>query len=207
MAYSFTSAKTYTLAGVTYASGTVELTGPGIESVSQDLAVAWPGSLTTRTDNNTGTITMTDAGHLILTGSRVDIYWTNTDGTFGCQRAVTVGTVVTTSVPFDLGIGDNLPTQGSAVIVAISQQFTFSFTGNNVKALAIGCDGRATVVLASGTVTEELAKVFTTASAYGWTSSDSETNPISGDTITFVYMSQASTTATKNVRVGVLKIA
>lgn len=207
MPYAFSSIKTYSLAGKEYASPIVTITGPGTEGVDEAIGVAWAGTLSTRTDNNTGTITMTNAGHLVTTGARIDIYWTNADGTYGCQRACTVGTVSGTSVPFDLGIGDNLPAQASAVIVGICEEFTFTFTGNNIKALAVASDGRATIVICSSTATEELAKVFTRADAYGWTSSDSETNPLSGDTITKVFMSQADTTQEVGVRVGVLKIA
>ncbi len=171
-------------------------------------AVAWAGTLTTRTDANTGTITMTSGSHLVTTGAIIDIYFTHTDGTtLKCQRTVTAGTVSGTSVPFDLGVGDDLPLVNTAVIVGIVEQYSFSFTGDNMKSLAIGCEGRATVVLVSGTVTEQLAKVFTSAGAYGWTTTDSEANPIAGDTITFVKMSQASTTAAVAVRVAVQKIA
>src|SRR4051812_13463763 len=71
--------------------------------VDAPLGAAKTGTLTTRTSNTVGTLTMT-AGHGITTAALQDIYW---DG--GSRRNVTVGTVATNSVPFSGGIGDNLP--------------------------------------------------------------------------------------------------
>ena len=45
------------------------------------------GALTTRTDNTTGTLTMS-AGHGLLTGNRLDLYWTNADGSLGARRGI-----------------------------------------------------------------------------------------------------------------------
>ena len=75
---------------------------------------ASPGELTLRTDDNTGTITMNDAGHGITTGAKVDVYWAG-----GVQYNVTVGTVSGASVPIDLGSGDDLPSEDTAVVVSV----------------------------------------------------------------------------------------
>lgn len=202
MPQQFTSERKYTLAGIVFNSGVQALTGPGIEIVDQNIPIAWAGSLSTRTDNDTGTVTMNDAGHLITTGSRVDVYWNG-----GQRRGMTVGTVAGTSVPIDLGSGTNLPNQGTAIIVATAQQFAFSFSGSNIAGLACASDARGTIVICSGTVTEELSKIFSGPDAYGWTSSDSEANPIVGDTITFIYMSHADTAIARGMRAAVLKTA
>lgn len=69
------------------------------------------GTLTTRTDGNTGVITLSP-GHGIATGDKVDIYWAG-----GVQKNVTVGTVSTNSMPFDLGVGRDLPAATTAVVV------------------------------------------------------------------------------------------
>ena len=77
--------------------------------VSKNLPAAKTGELTTRTDNDTGTLTM-DPGHGIGTGNKLDIYWV--DPTTGAEMSrvnITVGTVAGDSVPIDAGNGDNLP--------------------------------------------------------------------------------------------------
>ena len=102
----------------------------GIREV--DLPVGKAGSLTTRTDNNTGTITMSDPSHGITTGASIDLYW---DG--GVQYKVTVGTVVGTAVPIDLGLGDNLPVEDTAVVVSVRSQINVDIDGDNLALLAI----------------------------------------------------------------------
>lgn len=102
----------------------------GIREV--DLPAGKAGSLTDRTDNNTGTITMNDTGHGISTGASVDVYW---DG--GVQYKVTVGTVVGTSVPIDLGLGDNLPPEDATVVVSVRSQINVDIDGDNLVLLAI----------------------------------------------------------------------
>ena len=100
---------TYTRSASILADGVtrIDKTGDNV------LAVAKIGQLTTRTDANTGTLTMA-ASHGITTGARLDIFWTEA-GVKGARYGVTVGTVSVNSVPIDLGAGDDLPTNLTAV--------------------------------------------------------------------------------------------
>lgn len=76
------------------------------------LPAAEAGTLSTRTSDTVGTITMSSGGHTIQTADTIDIFWSG-----GVRYGVTVGTVSGTSVPFSLGAGDNLPAQSTAVTV------------------------------------------------------------------------------------------
>jgi hypothetical protein len=78
-------------------------------------AVSAPGTLTTRSDDDTGTLTMDDGGHGIATGAVVTLLW---DG--GSRGGVAVGTVAGVSVPIDGGSGDVLPATSTAVRVVVS---------------------------------------------------------------------------------------
>lgn len=89
------------------------------------------GTLTTRTDNDTGTATL-GAGHGIITGDIVDIYW---DG--GVRYGVTVGTVAGTSVPFDLGAGDNLPIATSAIVMTKQVVINTQIDGDAIAIIGI----------------------------------------------------------------------
>lgn len=93
--------------------------------------IGYAGTLTTRTDANTGTITLA-GGHAIASSDNVDIYWSG-----GVQYDVTVGTVTVNSMPFDLGIGDDLPLAATAVVVAKRVQVNADLDGDNLKLLAI----------------------------------------------------------------------
>lgn len=79
-----------------------------------DPAAGNAGTLSTRTDNTTGTLTL-GASHTIETGDTVDIHW-QSGGVNYCQRDCTVGTVSGTSVPFSGGSGTNLPAEDSSVV-------------------------------------------------------------------------------------------
>jgi hypothetical protein len=94
------------------------------------IPAAKAGQLTTRTDNDTGTLTM-GAGHGITTGQIVDIYW-NVGGVPGRRYGVTVGTVSGNSVPIDLGSGDNLPANNSAVTVSPQITVVIDIDGDNL---------------------------------------------------------------------------
>lgn len=93
-----------------------------------ELPLAKVGELTTRTDNETGTLTM-DTGHGITTGARLDLYWADGDGagTPGSRRGITVGTVSGNTVPIgadNSGSGDNLPLVNTAITAMIPHNET-----------------------------------------------------------------------------------
>ena len=77
------------------------------------------GTVSLRTDNNTGELTM-GAGHGINTGDILNIHW-RIGTTNYCQRKVTAGTVAGNTVPVDLGVGDDLPVLTTAVVVSVQR--------------------------------------------------------------------------------------
>lgn len=103
--------------------------GGGIREIA--VPVGYAGTLSTRTDEDTGTVTL-DGGHAITTGMKVDIYW---DG--GVQYNVTVGTVATNSMPFDLGVGDDLPVATTAVVVSPRVEFAAAIDGDALELISI----------------------------------------------------------------------
>lgn len=164
------------------------------------VGAAQAGTLTTRSSNTAGTITMGSGGHTVTTGARVDLYWTES-GTAGCRRGVTVGTVSGTSVPITGGSGDNLPSAAVAIKVAIPVSFSTPLTGNKVKALLLGApEAKTQFVLCSSGNTEELYKQVPQGGVFSWDSGSLETNPISGDTIVNTWISHDDTTGSKKVQ-------
>lgn len=104
-------------------------------AVAHEIAVpaGKAGTLTTRTDNETGTLTL-EANHGITTGSTIDLYW---DG--GARYTITVGTVSGTSVPIgadNSGEGDNLPTQDTEVVASARSSFITLINCDYVDMLA-----------------------------------------------------------------------
>lgn len=167
------------------------LTGPTA------VAAAFTGTLTTRTDNTTGTLTMGSSGHGITTSAIFDLYWSG-----GSQYNITAGTVSGTSIPFSLGSGDNLPTAASTISATVRTANTTSITGNNVTGLLvsgaiIGSDwyGRVTYAQANGTLITSYV-LTPTAPTQEW---DLGSNPFSGVTVGKVYFSQGNIDTTRTL--------
>lgn len=201
MSFDLTALRQFSLGGKSYVHQET-LAADAMEALEASIPIAWAGTLTTRTDDDTGTITMTSASHLITTGAKVDIYWTG-----GQRRNVTVGTVAGTSVPFgagvDIGAGTVLPVATTAVIVAVKQTFNVSITGDDVLSLLATADStRCQIVLNSAGPVEELAIHLNSGEAYDWLSTSTVANPIAGDVITLIDVTIADTVTARNVRIA-----
>lgn len=107
-------------------------TSDGADAREVTLPVGKAGTLTTRTDNDTGTVTMSSGGHGITTGMKVDVYWSG-----GVRYGVTVGSVSGTSVPIDLGAGTNLPSTSTAVVVTPQVTINATVDGDALTALGV----------------------------------------------------------------------
>jgi hypothetical protein len=166
----------------------------GIREV--ELPVGKAGTLTTRNDNNTGTLTMADAGHGITTGSKVDVYWNS-----GVQYNVTVGTVVGSSVPIDLGVGDNLPTASTAVVVSPRNQINLDIDGDNLVLLALKQKFNSNTIESDSHIdfqdsaSAQVAEVDLEANGpQVWDIAGGSANPFIGNPITKAFASNGSTT-------------
>ncbi len=73
------------------------------------------GSLTTRTDRDTGIITVTDSDHGITDSDTVFVWWVG-----GVKRTMSVSTVSGNLITVDAGSGQNLPVVGTAVEIGIN---------------------------------------------------------------------------------------
>lgn len=198
MSIDATYAKSFSAAGMSFASNA---------TVSSDLATPWSvtlaaakaGSLTTRTDNDTGTLTMA-TGHGITTGQRLDVYWFNSDGTIAGRRyGMTVGTVSGDSVPIDGGGGDNLPVAATAITAMVPDEETIALTGNNAMAIVAKCPIGGTVVFATSGNATILAITLTAANTvYIWASGEA-TNPFAGQTVAKVFLSHGSSSVSSTL--------
>ena len=76
---------------------------------------SWDADLTTRTDADTGELTMPDDTHGIAEGDKLVLIWNG-----GCRVGVVAGEVVDEAVPIDGGYGDDLPAEDAAIRVTLS---------------------------------------------------------------------------------------
>lgn len=128
----------------------INRTGSASIGLVESLPAAKAGSLTTRTDNTTGTLTM-GAGHGITTGQVINLHWT-VAGVPGVRYGVIVGTVATNSVPISGGAGDNLPAAASAITATLRTTANVLIDGDNTKLLAVELKTTDTSLRSSGHV-------------------------------------------------------
>lgn len=109
----------------------VTRTGDHPNSYEVTLPAGKAGTLTTRTDDNTGEATLS-TGHGIVDGDVVDVYWSG-----GIRYGMTVGTVATNVVPVDGGAGDNLPAQSTALVVTKQVTINTAIDGDAIEIIGI----------------------------------------------------------------------
>lgn len=155
--------------------------------------VGLAGTLSTRTDDNTGILTVA-ADHGITADDTVCVFWSG-----GMRSGVDVTAVDATTISIDLGAGDNLPVVDTAIVVGMCEDITFVVTGANVKGLAISCNKRCHVDF-QDVGGSELPLEIVAGGGWNWTYDSGLTNPIDGDSIIIIQAASGETTA------GVLKV-
>ena len=191
-----TLTKTFSLGGTSFPqSAVVEGDAMLVQDVS--VAAAEAGALSTRTDADTGEITMTDSGHAITTGLVVDVYWAT-----GQRLGMTVGTVSGAAVPIDGGAGDNLPTASTAVTVKVPQELDVLLDGDKIQAIILYAASKGAFVFEDSSVAA-LTKVLAAANSWEWHYNNGETNPVAGDDIDTIKLSHGQTSAV-TMRVGIV---
>ena len=186
-----------TVLNTTYAPPTVtiETDHADIKSRSGDnpLPAAKSGSLTTRTDDNTGELTL-ESGHGVTTGQRIDVYW---DG--GSRYGMTVGTVAALVVPVDGGAGDVLPADETAITAMVPVTLTYDLAGDDAQAIIVKASDISTIVFRAAASDAAAVEILAAGGVYTWRTGAGD-NPLAGDTVVSILMShKATTTATAEV--------
>lgn len=160
------------------------------------LPAAKVGSLTTRTDDDEGSLTLSSS-HGIETADIIDIYW---DG--GRRYNVVVGTVAGNVVPFSGGAGDNLPSEDTAVTVSKQKSIDMDVDGDLISMIVASCEKVAHLGFYEDS-TLKLSVDVPATEFWAWWSSGATSNPLAGVTITEVRASQGDTSA-QTLRLGLL---
>lgn len=152
------------------------------------VTAAQAGTLTTRTDNDTGVVTATvGTGHGIVTGNKVDVYWE------GGSRRNMAATVAGAAITLDGGAGDNLPAVNAAVTFKKPDSESHVFEGDDCTGIGVKSpDYPATVVFRESDGTEILAVELDAGEDYVWSSNSAVTNPLAGASVDHITYSHAS---------------
>lgn len=160
------------------------------------------GTLTTRTSNTAGTLTL-QTGHGIITAARMDLYWIDAmTGLTAVRYGCTVGTVSGNSVPFTVGAGTNLPAANFAVTAVVPTQETFPAVYSALVGLFVTCVKPCQAIFLDGS-NAVVAAILTQGSAlrdgYVWESTNGVTNPFGTSTVATVWMSHSDTANARQV--------
>lgn len=165
--------------------------------ISTLLPAAQPGTITS------STVTMTNANHGIATGNTVDAFWTDTGGVARCRYGCTVGTVAGTSVPLSGGAGDALPTGGAAIVLGLETAFNVGLPGSDVSLLLIGASTSGHCQIQNGAGTALVHQVIGSGAPVLWWSGQGITNPLAGQTVAKIILSNADVAAGNAITGGI----
>ena len=173
------------------ASGSIE------QKATLDAALA--GTLSTRTSDTAGTLTM-GANHGITDADIIAIFWTG-----GAAYLATVGTVDGLSVPFTGAAGDVLPVgEAPAVTVQIMTPLDVDFDGDKAECVAVSFSRRGVIVFEdSGDAVLDAADIAA-GEGYAYVEGLSQSNPLTGNAVDEVWIANGDSTATNAFVLGVL---
>jgi hypothetical protein len=187
--------KNFSLGGKSFAENRTKTAGAIAAQIDKTVAAAKTGTLTTRTDDNTGEITG-QASHGVTTGDRLDVYWST-----GHRRGMTVGTVASLAIPIDGGSGDNLPADETPVTMMVPEEVKFDIDGDDMIALLTSSQRRGLFVFTGADDAEDYYVYFPNAAmADAWYEEMATTNPIASDAVTKVFISHADSSNTSIMR-------
>jgi hypothetical protein len=191
--------KSHSIAGVTIREST-DVSGDG--SIYQNVSVAAgeTGSLSVRTDDDTGVFEAGDSSHGITNGSRVDVYWNSGASS---RRGMSVTGVSGLDITIDGGDGDALPAQDTAITVVVPDEIDVSVLGTNVKAIVLKTAARGHFVFVNSSDTEHLDVDLAAGKVYEWATGNGTDNPITGDQVDKMYLSHSGASAAA-MQVGIL---
>jgi len=171
-------------------------TATGQISHEVTLNPAKTGTLTTRTSDTAGIATL-EAGHGILNGNVVDVYWTG-----GRRYNANVTAVNGNDVTFSGGAGDILPAQSTALTMTKQQTIDTDFVGNLLVAIGSLCAQRAHLSFYE-TSTLKLSVDLTANELWFWVNGGTAANPLAGSAVTHIVASQAGT-VDASLKIGAL---
>lgn len=125
--------KSFSFPGYSFNDNSAAVSFVGIVAIEQAIAAlvaAQTGTLTTRTDDNTGVATLS-TGHGIITSDVCDVYWSG-----GCRYGMTA-TVATNAVTLDGGAGTVLPAESTPVTVVKQTAVEVNFDGDTAQIVGI----------------------------------------------------------------------
>lgn len=178
-------------------SSVIERTQEDARGVTIDLVTGKAGTLSTRTDADTGILTVA-SGHGITDTDTVAVFWEG-----GSRYNVDVTATTATTISIDVGSGTDLPVATTAVVVSKQSIHNIAIVGDSLEVLAIGSRQRVSVEFWSASPASLLRYDIPTSEGRHWVKTTDVTNPLAGDTVATVRVANGST-VTATLDIGIL---
>ena len=178
-------------------SGLITRTGDASLAHQIALPAGTSGTLTGRTDDDTGVATL-EAGHGLQTGDVIDIYWS--DG----MRYGMDATVAVDAITIDGGAGDALPATTTVVVVTKQVQIDSDFDGDNVKMIVAKCDQRAHIDFQDSGSASLAAVELQADEQWYWVDDQGIANPLTGNPVDDIFASNADPDSAATLEVAAI---
>lgn len=184
---------TITCAGLTL-SGTLTRTAEGSKAETITVPAGVAGAMTASSAGVDGMAT----GHGFVTSDIIDLHWDDpSTGARKSRRGLTVDTDAASTITFDddpAAEGDALPAEDVAVVVSARTTISCLFDGDLVD-LLVAVSSRDGVADFRDSGGSELVLTLTGTEPYMWAVDGGVTNPVAGDDIISIIVSNATITA------------
>lgn len=168
----------------------------GIRQGPITLPAAESGTLSTRTNDTSGELTIADT--TLETGDIIDLYW---DG--GMRYDVVVGVVAGNVVPISGGSGDVLPAQDTAITADEQVTLDVDFDGANLVAIGAKSSKHGHIGFQESGSTEVEVEL-TANEPWTWLNAQNITNPLVATVVDAVKISNADANNSATFDLGVL---
>ena len=155
------------------------------------------GTLTTRTDDDTGVATLA-ADHGIIDTDTVDVFWSG-----GSRYGVDVTSVDGTAVSINVGSGYNLPAEDAAIVVTKQVTIDVDFDGDNVEMIVVSNSARVHLDFQESGGTSIAALDIPAHEGWSWCADQGVTNPLTGNPVGKIQASSGEAAAA-TLKIGVL---
>ena len=187
---------TGTVAGVPVSCVYNRTAAAGLPAQDVTLAAGNAGTLSTRTSDTAGTLTL-ESGHDISTGDVIDVHWTDADGDPQCAYGATVGTVDVLSVPFTGAAGTALPVQDFVIVADEVQVLDVDFDGDKLQMIvAVSTQVGHIVFEDSGDAVLDNAVLRAAKEPYFFVKNAGMTNELAGNPVDEIHISNGHATET-----------
>lgn len=166
--------------------------------ITVDMAAAKAGTLSTRTDDNTGILTVA-SGHGITTSDLVTVFWNG-----GLRSGMTVTGTTSTTISIDAGAGDNLPTASTVITVSIQSSNSAVIDGDSLVTYIATCTNRVHVNFVDGSSGSIVAYDIPAGEGRYFATGMGLTNALAGETVETIKVSNGSA-STASFKFGFLR--